>query len=75
MALCEICNAYSMFGVLGNVVENELVRVTGLIKVFLVGVWHYTADNLGDCVIELGVTTEFLPLLGVLVLICHALLR
>jgi hypothetical protein len=56
---------------LRNVIENNLVGVSLLIEFFLVGVGHDTTDNLGDGVVELGVTTELLPLLGVLELICH----
>ena len=56
---------------LRNVVKDELVGVTQLVQLFLVGVGHDTTDNLGNGVIELGMTTEFLPLLSVLMLICH----
>ena len=60
-----------MFGELRDVVENELVGVSQLIKLLLVRVGHHTTDDLGDGVVELGVTTEFLPLLSILMLICH----
>ena len=60
-----------MFGELRDIVENELVGVSQLIELLLVGVGHNTTDDLGDCVVKLGVTTEFLPLLSILMLICH----
>lgn len=60
-----------MLGELGNVVKDELVGVSKLVQLLLVGVGHDTTDDLGDGVIELGVTTEFLPLLCVLMLISH----
>lgn len=60
-----------MLGELGNVVKDELVGVSKLVQLLLIGVGHDTTDNLGDGIIKLGVTTEFLPLLCVLVLICH----
>ena len=60
-----------MLGELGNVVKDELVGVSKLVQLLLIGVGHDTTDDLGDGVIELGVTTELLPLLGVLELICH----
>ena len=60
-----------MLGELGNVVKDELVGVSKLVQLLLIGVGHDTTDNLGDGIIKLGVTTEFLSLLCVLVLICH----
>ena len=60
-----------MLGELGNVIKDELVGVSKLVQLLLVGVGHDTTDDLGDGVIKLGVTTEFLPLLCVLMLICH----
>ena len=62
---------YSMFGELRDVIEDELVGVSQLIQLLLSGVGHDCTDNLGDSVLELGVTTEFLSLLGVLISICH----
>ncbi len=60
-----------MLGELRDVVEDELVGVTGDVLVLLLGVGHHRADDLRHGVVELRVTTEFLPLLRVLVLICH----
>jgi len=62
---------YSVLRELRNVVKNELVGVTQLVQLLLIGVGHDTTDDLGDGVIKLGVTTEFLPLLSVLMLISH----
>ena len=56
---------------LRNVVKDELVGVTQLVQLLLVGVGHDTTNDLGHGVVELGMTTEFLPLLSVLMLICH----
>ena len=56
---------------LRNVIENDLIGVSLLIEFLLVGVGHNTTNYLGDGVVELRVTTEFLPLLCVLMLISH----
>lgn len=60
-----------MFRELGNVVENQLVGVSRLIDFFLVRVGHHATNDLGDGVLELRVTSELLPFLCVLVLVCH----
>ena len=56
---------------LRDVVEDDLVGVSLLVEILLVGVWHDATHNLCDGVVELRVTTELLPLLRVLMLICH----
>ena len=62
-----------MLGELRDVVEDQLVGVSLLIELLLVGIGHDATDDLSDGVVELGVTTELLPLLGVLMLICHCI--
>jgi hypothetical protein len=63
-----------VLGELRDIVEDDLVGVSLLIEIFLVGVGHDATDDLGHGVVELRVTTELLPLLGVLMLICHCCL-
>ena len=58
---------------LRNVVKNELVGVTLLVLLFLGRVGHDATDNLGNCIVELRVTTEFFAFLCVLMLICHSI--
>jgi hypothetical protein len=67
----KVVISYPVLGELRDVVEDELVGVAQLVELLLVRVGHHTADDLGHGVVELGVTTEFLPLFRVLVLICH----
>lgn len=56
---------------LRNVIENDLIGVSLLIELLLVGVGHNTTNYLGDCVIELRMTTEVISFLWVLKRICH----
>ena len=67
------CGTYSVLGELRDVVEDQLVGVSLLVELLLVGVGHDATDDLSDGVVELRVTTELLPLLGVLMLICHCI--
>lgn len=62
---------YPVFGVLRNIIENELVGISNNIILALLVVRLYTSHDFGHCVVELRVTTEFLAFLCVLVLICH----
>ena len=39
--------------------------------VFLIEIWWDTSDNFGISVFELGVATEFLSFLGILILLSH----
>ena len=64
---------YSVLGELRDVVEDQLVGVALLVELLLVGVGHDATDDLSDGVVELRVTTELLPLLGILMLICHCI--
>ena len=60
-----------MLGELRNVVKDESVRVSDNVVLALLSIWLHTGYNLSDGVLELGMTTEFLSLLCVLILICH----
>lgn len=63
-----------MFRELRNIIKNELVRIAWLVEVLLVVVWLDATHDLGHCIVKLGVSTEFLPFLSVLVLVCHGII-
>lgn len=55
-----------MFRELRNIVKDQLVRVSQLVKLLLLGVWWDCAHYLGVSVFEIWVSSKLLSLLWVL---------
>ena len=70
----KISNTYSMLRLLWDVVEDYFVRVTENVE--FLGCLFVRMDGTDDtclCVLELGVSSELLPLFLILVFFCHTL--